>query len=561
MIDTSAVSIPPRRKRTGGGGPATPPGKSGGGGSREPDSSPPKDHSTPPLSESWRQDFPASIVVVLVALPLCLGIALASGAPLSAGIMAGVIGGIVVGILSDSELMVSGPAAGLTAIVLAGISTVGSFPAFLTAVIIGGVLQIVLSILRAGVIGYYFPSAVIRGMLAGIGVILILKQLPHAVGYDSDYIGDESFVQPDGENSLSALSSAMQAIEPGAAIICLISLFVLVLWAKSPALRKIKLLPGPLVVVLAAIAMNALFSVVKPEWVLGVTHLVQLPVAETASDWLTFVIFPDLSSITNPDIWRLGFTLAIVASLETLLSLEATDKLDPYKRESDTNRELLAQGVGNTLSGLVGGLPLTGVIVRSSANIQAGGRTRYSGIMHGVLLLAAVLSIPAALNYIPLSALAAILLYTGYKLAAPSLWISTYKLGLQQFIPFAVTVVAIVFTDLLIGIAIGMLVGLSFILSEYLRQPALTQVSTPGSVLQRFQLPDQVTFLSKANIGLTLDALPPGSRIEIDGRNTKRFDHDVLEILHEFQTTAALRDIDYRLVGIPPLTAPSSTGH
>ncbi len=560
MIDTSAVSIPPRRKRPGGGGSAVPPSGSAGG-ANGPDGSTAKDHSTPPFSESWRQDFPASIVVLLVALPLCLGIALASGAPLSSGLMAGVIGGIVVGMISDSQLMVSGPAAGLTAIVLAGITAVGSFPAFLTAVIIGGVLQIVLSFLRAGVIGYYFPSAVIRGMLAGIGVILILKQLPHAVGYDSDYLGDESFVQPDGENSFTAIFSAFDAIQPGAVVICLVSLLVLVLWAQSPALKKIKLLPGPLVVVLAAIALNALFGVTQPEWVLGATHLVQLPVAETASDLLTFVIFPDFSSITNPEIWRLGFTLAIVASLETLLSLEATDKLDPYKRESDTNRELLAQGIGNTFSGLVGGLPLTGVIVRSSANIQAGGRTRYSAILHGILLLVAVLSIPSALNYIPLSALAAILLFTGYKLAAPSLWVSTYKLGVQQFIPFAVTVVAIVLTDLLVGIAVGMLVGLTFILSEYLRQPALMRVSAPDAVLQRFQLPDQATFLSKANISQTLDALAPGSRIEIDGRNTKRFDHDVLEILHEFRTTAALREIDYRLVGVPALTSPSTSAH
>ena len=557
MTDTPTASIPPRRKRTGGSGSAT--GSAGAEARKAARQA--RDHSTPPFAESWRQDVPASIVVLLVALPLCLGIALASGAPLSSGLIAGVIGGIVIGLLSDSELMVSGPAAGLTAIVLAGITTVGSFPAFLTAVIIGGVLQIVLSVLRAGVIGYYFPSAVIRGMLAGIGVILILKQLPHAVGYDSDYLGDESFVQPDGENSFSALFSAFDAIEPGAVIICLVSLILLVLWEKSPTLKTIKLLPGPLVVVLAAIALNAVFGVISPEWVLGVTHLVELPVAETAGDLLTFIIFPDLNSITNPDIWRLGFTLAVVASLETLLSLEATDRMDPYKRESDTNRELLAQGVGNTLSGMVGGLPITGVIVRSSANVQAGGRTRYSAILHGVLLLGAVLTIPSALNYIPLSALAAILLYTGYKLAAPALWVSTYRLGLQQFIPFGVTVIAIVLTDLLVGIAVGMLVGLTFILSEYLRQPALTRVSPPDALLQRFQLPDQVTFLSKANIGQTLDALPPGSRIEIDGRNTKCFDHDVLEILHEFRVTAELREIDYRLVGIPPLAASSNSGH
>ncbi len=557
MIDTSAVNVPPRRRRVAGapdGGPSSNNGDAGKG-------APAVDHSTPPFSESWKQDVPASIVVLLVALPLCLGIALASGAPLSSGLLSGVIGGVLVGVLSSSNLMVSGPAAGLTAIVLAGITALGSFPAFLTAVIIGGALQIVLSVLRAGVIGYYFPSAVIRGMLAGIGVILILKQLPHAVGYDADYEGDESFLQPDGANSFTAIQNALDAIQPGAALICLVSLAILFTWAAVPALKKIKLLPGPLVVVLAAIGLNFAFGSAAPDWQLGVKHLVQLPLPETARDLLSFFIFPDFSALANPETWRVGVTLAIVASLETLLSLEATDKLDPYKRESDTNRELLAQGIGNTLAGFIGALPITGVIVRSAANIGAGGRTRWSAILHGLLLLIAVITIPKMLNYIPLAALAAILLHTGWKLAAPALWKQSYQQGMQQFIPFAVTVVAIVLTDLLIGIAVGMLVGLSFILTEYLRQPALSRVSAPDAVLQRFRLPDQATFLSKANIEQTLDALPPGSRIEIDGRNTKRFDHDVLEILHDFRTTAQLREIDYRLVGVPELTGPSSSGH
>ena len=500
-------------------------------------------------------------MVLLVALPLCLGIALASGAPLSSGLVAGVIGGVVVGLLSDSQLMVSGPAAGLTAIVLAGITALGSFEAFLTATIIGGVLQIGLSVMRAGVIGYYFPSAVIRGMLAGIGVILILKQLPHAVGYDKDYVGDEAFRQADGETTFSAIAQAMQQIQPGAALLCLIALVILVVWPKVPALKKLKLMPAPLVVVLMGVGLNALFDVVAPEWVIRDTHLVRLPLPETARDLLSFIIFPDLSAITNLEVWRLGVTIAIVASLESLLSLEATDKLDPFKRESDTNRELLAQGVGNTICGCVGGLPVTGVIVRSAANIDSGGRTRWSGITHGVLLLIAVLTIPRLLNYIPLAALAAILLHTGYKLAAPPLWRGLYRLGWQQFVPFAATVVAIVLTDLLIGIAVGMAVGLFFILSEYLRQPVLTRVSPPEAVLQRFVLPDQATFLSKANLERTLEEIPSGSRLEIDGRQTKHFDHDVLELLHDFTKTAALRGIDYRLVGVPSLTAGAPTGH
>lgn len=558
MLDTTTPAIPPRRSRLRSGSPQSRASVPAGG---EPNGQSQTNHKTPSFTDSWRYDLPASIVVLLVALPLCLGIALASGAPLSAGLMAGVIGGIVVGMLSDSQLMVSGPAAGLTAIVLAGVTALGSFPAFLTATIIGGLLQIGLSIVRAGVIGYYFPSAVIRGMLAGIGVILILKQLPHAVGYDATFVGDESFRQADGSNTFSALSDALQQIQPGAALICVLALFILVFWPKVPALKKLKLMPAPLVVVLTGVGLNELFGLIAPAWAIRDTHLVQLPVAETARDLLNFFIFPDLSAIANPETWRLGVTIAIVASLESLLSLEATDKLDPYKRESDTNRELLAQGIGNTMCGLVGGLPVTGVIVRSAANISSGGRTRWSGITHGVLLLVAVLTIPALLNFIPLAALAAILLHTGYKLASPALWKSTYRLGLQQFVPFAITVVAIVLTDLLIGIAVGMLVGLFFILSEYLRQPALNRVSPPDAVLERYELPDQATFLSKANIERTLEAFQTGARIEIDGRNTKRFDHDVLELLHDFTKTAQLRGIDYRLVGVPPLTAPSPDGH
>lgn len=545
------LNLPPRRRRPAASAPAAP----------LSDTPHQLNHSTPPFTETWRVDLPASIVVLLVALPLCLGIALASGAPLSSGLIAGVIGGIVVGLISDSQLMVSGPAAGLTAIVLAGITAIGSFPGFLTAVIIGGVLQIVLSQLRAGVIGYYFPSSVIRGMLAGIGVILILKQLPHAVGYDADFEGDEAFLQPDGSNTFSALGEALQAIQPGALLVCVVSLAVLLLWPKVPALKKLKLMPAPLVVVLLGVGLNLLLTAIAPAWAIRATHLVQLPVPQAARDLLAFVVFPDLGAITNPEVWRVGITIAIVASLETLLSLEATDKLDPFKRESDTNRELLAQGVGNTLCGLVGGLPVTGVIVRSAANIDAGARSRWSGIAHGVLLLIAVLTIPALLNYIPLAALAAILLHTGFKLAAPGLWRGMYRQGWSQFVPFAITVVAIVMTDLLIGIAVGMLVGLFFILSEYLRQPALNRVSPPDAVLQRFQLPDQATFLAKANIERTLESLPTGARVEIDGRQTKRFDHDVLEILHDFSKTAALRGIDYRLVGVPTLSAPSSGGH
>jgi SulP family sulfate permease len=514
----------------------------------------------PSLRDSWKADLPASLVVVLVALPLCLGIALASGAPLASGIVSGVIGGIVVGLLSNSQLMVSGPAAGLTAIVLTGITALGSFEQFLVAVVIGGILQIGLSVVRAGVIGYYFPNAVIKGMLAAIGIILILKQLPHAVGYDADWEGDESFVQPGLGTTFSSLHDLTQEVQLGAVIIAAASLAVLIAWSR-PAFRKVKIVPAPLIVVLLGIGLNAWFGVVDPSLVVRSTHLVQLPVAESPSDWLGFFRLPDWSALTSVQAWRLGVTLAIVASLETLLSLEATDKMDPFKRVSDTNRELMAQGVGNMLSGLVGGLPVTGVIVRSAANIDAGARTRWSAILHGILLLTLVLAIPRLLNLIPLSALAAMLLFTGWKLASPALFRISWARGWNQFIPFAVTVVAIVLTDLLIGIAIGLLIAAMFILAEYLRTPALIQVSPDGAVLRRFRLPDQATFLSKANIERTLSALPEGTRIEIDGSNTTRFDFDVLESLHEFRATAALRNIDYRLVGIPDVSLTPSHSH
>ncbi len=514
--------------------------------------------SSPSLRDSWRSDLPASLVVVLVALPLCLGIALASGAPLASGIVAGVIGGIVVGLLSNSQLMVSGPAAGLTAIVVAGITALGSFEAFLASVVIGGVLQIALSLMRAGIIGYYIPSAVIKGMLAAIGVILILKQLPHAVGYDADFEGDETFTQTNAENTLTALTQMLEQIQVGAVIIASAALAVLVLWGR-PAFKRLKVIPAPLVVVLLGIATNQFFVEFFPALAIRSTHLVQLPIAESARDWLSFFTFPSWNALATVETWRLGVTIAIVASLETLLSLEATDKMDPYKRESDTNRELLAQGIGNTIAGLIGGLPVTGVIVRSAANIDAGARTRWSAILHGMLLLGFVLAIPTFLNLIPLSALAAMLLYTGFKLASPALFKTSWALGWSQFVPFTVTVVAIVMTDLLMGIGIGLAVALFFILAEYLRQPALRVVSVKGSVLTRYVLPDQATFLAKANIERTLNEIPDGSRVEIDGTRTTRFDYDVLEQLHEFKETARLRKIDYRLVQVP--MAPTTPTH
>lgn len=501
------------------------------------------------LLSYWREDVPASVVVFLVALPLCLGVALASGAPLLAGVIAGVVGGLVVGAASGSQLMVSGPAAGLTAIVVTGISQVGGYPRFLPAVIIGGLIQVALGSARAGIIGYYIPSSVIKGMLAAIGVTLILKQIPHAVGYDADFEGDFAFAEASGANTFSAVGHALQAVQPGAILCALVGVAILVAWPKSP-MAKVKLMPGPLVAVGVGVGLNELFARFIPNLAIRDTHLVSLPMGGFNAV-VAEVTRPDWTALQDSKMWTLAVTLGIVASLESLLSLEATNKLDPDKRDASANRELFAQGLGNITSGFLGGLPVTGVIVRSSANVDAGGRTRLSAMLHGVLLVVAVLLMAAVLNRIPLAALAAVLLVTGFKLTTPALWKSAWRLGKSHFIPFAITILAILLTDLLKGIAVGFVVGIAFVIAEHLRGPALVKVSPPGAILTRFTLPDQVTFLSKANIARALEALPAGSRVEIDGRRTTRYDYDALETLIAFRETARSRGIDYRLVGVP----------
>jgi len=498
---------------------------------------------------TWRDDVPAGIVVFLVALPLCLGIAVASGAPLISGIVSGVVGGLVVGALSGSSLMVSGPAAGLTPIVLLGIQQVGGFERLLPAVVLAGALQLMLSAARAGTVAYYVPSSVIKGMLAGIGITLILKQVPHAVGYDSDAEGDLSFIEPSGETTLSTLAASLQQIQPGAVIAALLGIAVMLWWPRSPFAR-IRLLPASLIAVAAGVGVNELFQVYLPELAVRGTHLVSLPSIESGAI-VPHLWQPDWSALSSPIVWQLGITIGLVASLESLLNLEATRKLDPLRHDAPVNRELMAQGVGNMVAGLLGGLPLTGVTIRSSANIDAGARSRLSVMVQGALMLFAVVALGAVLNRIPLAAIASVLLVIGFRLAAPSLWRNAWHLGYSHFIPFVVTVVAIVFTDLLRGIAVGFVVGVVFIVVEHLRSPVLSRISPPGAVLTRYQLPEQVTFLSKASISRALNGLKPGTRVEIDGRRTTRFDHDALEVLHIFRETARLRGIDYRLVGIP----------
>ncbi|MEP6737708.1 MAG: SulP family inorganic anion transporter [Chryseolinea sp.] len=487
-------------------------------------------------------DLPASVVVFLVALPLCLGVALASGAPLFAGIIAGIVGGIIVGLISGSALSVSGPAAGLTTIVLSAIDSMGSFEAFLVTVVIAGFIQLVLGYLRAGSIGNYFPSAVIKGMLAAIGVILILKQLPHAVGFDRDFEGDESFFQSDGENTFSELAEAIGFISPGAFLICAISLIILIVWDK-PFIRRSRFagkIPAPLLVVFSGIMINKAFKLSNASWQIDKDHLVSLPVSKDFAGFVSNFTFPDFTVLTTSNCWIVAFTIAIVASLETLLSIDAVDKLDPFKRTSPLNLELKAQGISNIFSGLLGGLPVTAVIVRSTANISAGARTKTSSIVHGILLLLAACLIPSLLNSIPLSSLAAILLMVGFKLVNPTLIKNMFRKGWDQFLPFAITLAAILLTDLLIGISIGILVGLFFVLKTNFRR-SIVSVHHNGNYLIR--LTKDVSFLNKALLRQTLREIPNGSNVIIDGTKPAFIDQDITETITDFRDGALSREI------------------
>jgi len=504
------------------------------------------------LMANLKYDLPASIVVFLVAVPLCLGIALASGAPLFSGIIAGIVGGIVVTAFSGSPLGVSGPAAGLAAIVLTAIPSLGGFEIFLLAVVIAGAIQFILGLLQAGIIGHYFPSSVIKGMLAGIGLIIILKQIPHAFGYDKDPEGEMAFAQPDGQNTFSELFNILDYITPGAALIAFSSLLILILWEK-PFIKKLAIsqwVQGPLVVV----AGGVLYSLLVPSGhslALGTEHLVSLPVAESFEGFLSQFSFPDFSHWNNPAVYVTAMTLAVVASLETLLSVEAADKLDPQKRITPTNRELRAQGIGNMVSGMIGGLPVTQVIVRSSANIQSGGRTKTSAFLHGVLILLCVLSIPLILNMIPLAVLAAILLMVGYKLAKPSMAKQMYKKGRAEFVPFIVTVVGIVLTDLLVGRGLGMAFALFFILYRNFKMPFFFNADKyePGMPIE-LRLAENVSFLNKGSILRSLSKIPDDSHVIIDGTMCQRIHPDVVEIIEDFEQNALTRNIKVEVLGL-----------
>lgn len=503
------------------------------------------------MFKTLKNDLPASIVVFFVALPLCLGIALASGAPLFSGLIAGIIGGIVVGALSGSKIGVSGPAAGLAAIVLTAIGTLGGYENFLVAVVLGGVIQLLFGVLKAGIIGYYFPSSVIKGMLTGIGIIIILKQIPHFFGYDTEPEGADSFMEMSGENTFSAIWNIFDNLILGSMVVGFIALGVLLLWSNVLVKKGkfFEIIQGPLVAVVVGIIF---FVVTQSSETLSIaeSHLVSVPVPDSFDSFIGQFSFPNFSAISNPDVWVIAFTIALVASLETLLCVEATDKLDPDKNVTPTNRELLAQGTGNILSGLVGGLPITQVIVRSSANIQSGGKSKLSAIIHGFLLLISVILIPTLLNKIPLSVLAAILLIVGYKLAKPALFMKMYKLGWKQSVPFFVTVFGIVFTDLLVGIGLGLMVGIVVILLKSYQNSHFLHIEDNSNGKHRIKmaLAEEVTFFNKGAILKELDSLPRDTYLEFDVTKTRYLDYDIVEILDDFAFKAKERNIDIKLI-------------
>ena len=502
------------------------------------------------LFKNIKNDLPASIVVFFVAVPLCLGIALASGAPLFAGIIAGIVGGIVVGVASGSPLGVSGPAAGLAVIVLTSIASLGgSWTAFLTAVVLAGIFQLILGFAKAGFIAYFFPSSVIKGMLTGIGLLIILKQIPHAVGWDKDAIGDDAFMQADGQNTFSEIAKAFNFITPGALLIAVISLGILILWdtVLSKKHKIFSMINGPLVVVALGITINYFYQTGILNFTLAADQVVRIPVPENLQGFFSQFTFPDFSALSNFEVWKIAIVLAIVASLETLLCVEATDKMDPDKRITPTNRELKAQGLGNVISGLMGGLPVTQVIVRSSANISFGGKTKMSTILHGFFLLISALTIASVLNMIPLASLAAILLMVGYKLAKPSLFKQMYKFGWEQFIPFAATVVAILATDLLKGITVGLLFGIFYTLRHsYRNSYHMKEIITTedGHQIHHLVLAEEVSFFNKASVVKALDAIPANSKVIIDCTNSRSIAYDVIELIKDYETSAKTKNIN-----------------
>jgi MFS superfamily sulfate permease-like transporter len=503
-----------------------------------------------------KHDLPAGLVVFLVALPLCLGIALASGAPMFSGLIAGIIGGTLIALLSGSQLGVSGPAAGLVVIVIAGIEELGgSFPAFLLAVAIAGILQFLMGVAKAGFVTYYFPSSVIKGMLAAIGIIIILKEIPHALGDEEmKALFTLSFWQGNGENTFSELSAMWGYIRPGAVIISVVSLLIMILW-EQPFVKKqswSRIVPGALLAVILGVILNAVYNGFFPDLALESRHLVRIPTIGEGENITALLTFPDFSQWNNPIVYKTAVILAIVASLETLLTSDATDKLDPYKRSTPPNKELIAQGAGNFVSGLIGGLPITQVIVRSSANIQTGGKTKAASFFHGILLVVSVLAFPSLLNMIPLASLAAILIMVGFKLAKPTVFKKMFNIGWQQFIPFVGTIIAILITDLLIGIGIGMVIALLVILhSHYKNAFSFHKTPKEDDMHLKLTLAEEISFLNKASLKKQLAELPTGAEVEIDASRTVHIDHDVLELIQDFKEKAYQKQIKVSMTGFP----------
>ena len=503
------------------------------------------------LFANLKSDFASGLVVFLVALPLCLGIALASGAPLFSGIIAGIVGGIVVGFLSQSHLSVSGPAAGLTAIILTAIADLGSFQALLLAVFLAGIFQVALGFLKAGTISNYFPSNVIEGMLAGIGLIIILKQIPHAIGLDSDYQGDQSFFQMDGKNTFSELFTLFDYVNLGSIVVTSVSLLILISWNKVSFLKKLKLIPAALVAVIIGIVLNQLFISSNSSLVISKEHLVNLPIPNSIEEFKNIFVTPDFTSILNAKVWIVAVTIAVVASIETLLCMEAADKMDAQKRFSNTNIELKAQGIGNILSSLLGGLPMTSVVVRTSANNAAGAKSKMSAIIHGFLLLISVLAIPTILNKIPYATLAAVLLMVGYKLANPKIIKHFWEKGKYQFIPFIATFIGVVFTDLLKGVALGMIISVIFILKGNMKRAYnfRNEEYEDGDIIH-IDLAQEVSFLNKSAIKSTLIAIPENSRVVINAEETVYIAHDILDMIKDFKKIRAKdENIKVKLVG------------
>jgi MFS superfamily sulfate permease-like transporter len=514
------------------------------------------------LFSNIKSDFASGLVVFLVALPLCLGIALASGAPLFSGIIAGIVGGIVVGFLSQSHISVSGPAAGLTAIVLTSITDLGAFNVFLLAVLIAGVIQLLLGFIKAGSISNYFPTNVIEGMLAGIGVIIFLKQIPHAFGYDKDYEGDLAFLQPDGANSFSEIFHVIGHIQLGSIIITIVSLSILIAWTKVEFLKKLKLIPAALIAVIISVLLNQFFIQSGSNFSIKPEHLVSLPVPDSFEAFKNIFILPDFGAITNSKVWIVAITIAVVSSIETLLCIEAADRMDAQKRYTDTNVELKAQGIGNIISSLLGGLPMTSVVVRTTANNTAGAKSKLSTIIHGLLLLISVLAIPTILNKIPLATLAAVLLMIGYKLANPKTIKHFWEKGKYQFIPFIATFGAVVFTDLLKGVALGMIISIIFVLKGNMQRAyKFKKESYVDGDIIHIDLAQEVSFLNKAAIKATLASIPKDSEVVINATDTVYIAHDVLDLIKEFKKIKSKdENMKVKLIGFKKAYDLTNTG-